>query len=371
MNVEGHFSLMSLLASSPFILGISRSIRIRSYCLAVAASAAWRPSQLTSGCRTPSRCRKCWMMSWLVFTSSTLRTFRCAKGSSAATISVSDRVSRGGGVRRSTSRDRISGAVSKGTLGGVPWGSRWFTTTTQGTGESRRMSACSSGSRASAAQSTALRLYCGRGLEVSMQPTSTERTVVTSIPSASQCCLTNVSCTPCGPTSSTDFPMVSIGAAFRSHGPWRVKENLEPTSLSLSSASSVPMALHRYCVITSPRPVPCLFICLFVKCTCPNSFIMHWRWAWEMPMPVSVTAKCTANSSPTSSTRTSRETTPASVNLTAFESRLSSTWRRRDSSPTMVTSEGSTYPMSSFFDFGREEMHAKADSMHCRRSNGL
>ena len=67
-----------------------------------------------------------------------------------------------------------------------------------------------------------------------------------------------------------------------------------------------------------------------------------------------------------------RRPRPASVNLTAFESRLSSTWRRRAASPTIPAGASSSMrqPSSISFSHARGATMSSAPSTHSRRSNG-
>ncbi len=100
------------------------------------------------------------------------------------------------------------------------------------------------------------------------------------------------------------------------------------------------MSSTSWAQMARPRPVP------------PKRRVVELS-AWEkgssrvaradgsMPMPVSATRKCTP-SSPSRETPT--VTPPCSVNLTAFPTRLTRTWRRRSESP--VTQAGTSSSMS-------------------------
>ena len=70
-----------------------------------------------------------------------------------------------------------------------------------------------------------------------------------------------------------------------------------------------------------------------------------------MPMPVSVTSNASCGSPVDGARLTFRPTRPALVNLTAFDSRLASTWRSRCRSVNSAdgTSEAISTPNSSFF----------------------
>ena len=94
-----------------------------------------------------------------------------------------------------------------------------------------------------------------------------------------------------------------------------------------------------------------------------------------MPIPVSRTENVSSWSAAAPSRRralTERTTSPRSVNLTAFESRFRSTWRRRVTSPTIAAGAPSPtrYARSRPFSAARVATRSSAPSTHSRRSNG-
>ena len=139
---------------------------------------------------------------------------------------------------------------------------------------------------------------------------------------------------PCGSTPVAT-PVPSAGAAG-SH-----RKNDDPTPSSLRTVRSPPISRARRRLMASPSPVPpCWRVRLMSACS--NSSKTAASRSAAIPGPVSSTR--TKAHGPSPSTRASGGGSsavpaltvtrpPRGVNLTALESRLSSTWRTRSSSP--------------------------------------
>ena len=123
-------------------------------------------------------------------------------------------------------------------------------------------------------------------------------------------------------------PGAAPSAASAPTGSGSENENVLPVPSSLSTQMRPPWCSTISLQIGRPRPVP-FGLSVSVSPTClKRSNTLGWSAA-AMPMPVSVTL--TTSSPPR---RTARQVTePASVNLTAFEIRLMTTWISRSRSP--------------------------------------
>ena len=115
---------------------------------------------------------------------------------------------------------------------------------------------------------------------------------------------------------------------------------VEPLPTSELTEMSPPMMLVMRRAIVSPRPVPPKRR-VDEASTCVNGSNSRSRSALAMPDPVSVTMKSKRTRlGATREPRVRNVTTPSSVNLTALDRRLCSTWQTRKGSPR--TTEGTS-----------------------------
>ena len=147
---------------------------------------------------------------------------------------------------------------------------------------------------------------------------------------------------------------------------------VEPLPCSLSTEIVPPISSTRRFEMARPSPVP------------PNRRVVD-ASTWlndvkslsirsgAIPIPVSRTESSSRyEPAPLGSASTRTTTSPASVNLTAFESRFSSTWRRRASSPRIPAGAASSMrqPSSIPFSHARGATMSSAPSTHSRTLNG-
>ena len=116
-----------------------------------------------------------------------------------------------------------------------------------------------------------------------------------------------------------------------------VKAKVLPRPGALSTVMVPPMRATSRAAMVRPRPVPPYLRVVEVS-SCSNARKMRSCWSGGMPMPVSRTMKRRPTSPAPGdgvglSPWTSTPTSPSSVNLTAFPTRLRSTWRSRPASP--------------------------------------
>jgi len=112
-----------------------------------------------------------------------------------------------------------------------------------------------------------------------------------------------------------------------------------PSPGTLSAVIEPPRSWASSRLMDRPRPVP-PYLRLVVPSACWKAPKMVSSCSSAMPMPVSLTRKDSAGplrltrsgSRSASAGSMCSSTVPASVNFTAFDSRLRSTWRSRDSS---------------------------------------
>ena len=111
-----------------------------------------------------------------------------------------------------------------------------------------------------------------------------------------------------------------------------LKRKVLPSPGTDEAVSSPPMRSTSWREIVSPSPVPPNRRVVDVSSweNGSNSFAIR---SGAMPTPMSDTSARSTSSSPAGSAVTRTETSPADVNLTAFETRFVSTWRRRPWSP--------------------------------------
>ncbi len=133
-----------------------------------------------------------------------------------------------------------------------------------------------------------------------------------------------------------------------------VKRKVDPTlALRLTSMRPFINSMRRF-EMASPRPVP-PYSLVVEESACSNASKMRSCFSAEMPMPVSRTLNSSLKGSLAGSAVTSTSTSPSLVNLTAFPTRFTSTWRRRFGSPmTMRGTSGATrHAISRSFSWAR------------------
>ena len=136
---------------------------------------------------------------------------------------------------------------------------------------------------------------------------------------------------PAGGASASSGP--SAGSAAGTTANVAANVNVEPTPAWLVAVSVPPMRSARRREIDSPRPVPpCVRAVEAAACT--NGSKSASRRSAETPTPVSRTARRTSTPALLGTADAVTSISPASVNLMAFESRLSRIWRTRAGSPT-------------------------------------
>ena len=165
------------------------------------------------------------------------------------------------------------------------------------------------------------RARSGAGVsELSAAPTSL--TSVTVIPHSSARSRRRDRSVSFGSTISTVRPrrgwVLSRPASDGSSAPGAsiVNPNVEPAPTSLSTPISPPSIRTIRLLMASPSPVP-PYRRLMDASACPNDSKRRSTASGEMPIPVSDTSK-RSRSAPASPAKTARQTSPRSVNLTAF-----------------------------------------------------
>ena len=127
-----------------------------------------------------------------------------------------------------------------------------------------------------------------------------------------------------------------------------VKWKREPRPGSLSTVMRPPISSTSCAEIERPRPVP-PYSRVVEPSAWANASKISCCFSRGMPMPVSATRKpSTTAPASSASFSTCTTTSPWSVNLIAFPTRLTSTWRSRGASPTRRSgTSGAMRPVSS------------------------
>ena len=184
--------------------------------------------------------------------------------------------------------------------------------------------------------------------------------------------LTSLSSTTSTRTPSSAEADTSVSGRGGATGSRRLTRKVEPWPTRLVTWSVPPMSATSSRLMASPSPVP---PCRRVDdpSTWVNWSKIRSSCSAGIPIPVSVTTmpRCTSPSG-SAAPSTSSRTWPRGVNLIAFPTRLTRTWRSRPGSPTARGRSGATRTISSrSFSLAAPERSSPTSSAAAVTSNGV